>query len=57
MMMSCELVERRIDVVESGMLWMCAVSLLFQNVTLSQVLEADDILQECKADNKALIQL
>ncbi|KAJ8723576.1 hypothetical protein PYW08_003488 [Mythimna loreyi] len=27
-----------------------------ENVTLSQVLEADDILQECKADNKALIQ-
>ncbi|XP_052741113.1 serine/threonine-protein phosphatase 6 regulatory subunit 3 isoform X2 [Bicyclus anynana] len=27
-----------------------------ENVTLTQVLEADDILQECKADNKALIQ-
>ncbi|XP_063381856.1 uncharacterized protein LOC134668303 [Cydia fagiglandana] len=27
-----------------------------ENVTLSQVLEADDVLQECKADNKALIQ-
>ncbi|CAH0587203.1 unnamed protein product [Chrysodeixis includens] len=27
-----------------------------ENVTLSQVLEADDILQECKVDNKALIQ-
>ncbi|XP_068633869.1 serine/threonine-protein phosphatase 6 regulatory subunit 3-B [Battus philenor] len=26
-----------------------------ENVTLTQVLEADDILQECKADNKALI--
>ncbi|KPJ03738.1 Serine/threonine-protein phosphatase 6 regulatory subunit 2 [Papilio xuthus] len=26
-----------------------------ENVTLSQVLEADDILQECKADNKALM--
>ena len=56
-MMSCGRVESRINVVESGMLWMSAVSLLFQNVTLSQVLEADDILQECKADNKALIQL
>lgn len=30
---------------------------IFQNVTLATVLEADDILQECKADNKALIQL
>lgn len=27
-----------------------------QNFTLAQVLEADDIIQECKADNKALIQ-
>ncbi|KAL0879848.1 hypothetical protein ABMA27_002383 [Loxostege sticticalis] len=27
-----------------------------ENVTLTQVLEADDILQECKADNKALMQ-
>ncbi|XP_061713972.1 serine/threonine-protein phosphatase 6 regulatory subunit 3 isoform X2 [Cydia pomonella] len=27
-----------------------------ENVTLTQVLEADDVLQECKADNKALIQ-
>ncbi|XP_045499443.1 serine/threonine-protein phosphatase 6 regulatory subunit 3 [Colias croceus] len=27
-----------------------------ENVTLTQILEADDILQECKADNKALIQ-
>ncbi|CAH2085095.1 unnamed protein product [Euphydryas editha] len=27
-----------------------------ENVTLTQVLEADDILQECQADNKALIQ-
>ncbi|XP_063362831.1 serine/threonine-protein phosphatase 6 regulatory subunit 3 [Cydia amplana] len=27
-----------------------------ENVTLAQVLEADDVLQECKADNKALIQ-
>ncbi|CAH0720282.1 unnamed protein product, partial [Brenthis ino] len=27
-----------------------------ENVTLTQVLEADDILQECNADNKALIQ-
>ncbi|KAJ2950850.1 hypothetical protein O0L34_g5208 [Tuta absoluta] len=27
-----------------------------ENVSLTQVLEADDILQECKADNKALIQ-
>ncbi|CAH2257603.1 jg23304 [Pararge aegeria aegeria] len=27
-----------------------------ENVTLTQVLEADDILQECKADNKDLIQ-
>ncbi|CAB3254220.1 unnamed protein product [Arctia plantaginis] len=27
-----------------------------ENVSLSQVLEADDILQECKADNKELIQ-
>ncbi|KPJ10098.1 Serine/threonine-protein phosphatase 6 regulatory subunit 2 [Papilio machaon] len=26
-----------------------------ENVTLTQVLEADDILQECKADNKALM--
>ncbi|KAI8421373.1 hypothetical protein MSG28_009453 [Choristoneura fumiferana] len=27
-----------------------------ENVTLSQVLEADDVLQECKAGNQALIQ-
>lgn len=35
----------------------CEYSWFLQNVTLTQVLEADDILQECKADNKALIQL
>lgn len=35
----------------------CEYCRLLQNVTLTQVLEADDILQECKADNKALIQL
>lgn len=34
----------------------CCMCLL-QNVSLTQVLEADDILQECKADNKSLIQL
>ena len=31
--------------------------LLLQDVTLSELLEEDDILQECKAQNKKLIDL